>query len=95
MIDNMATHLEEVQVFMTKISPNIVCVAQEWDNRIDCFVKLPDGRAVGEMIPLASATSDYLAGVGDRLLRRLAGEKGFTNNEVTGGRPIVRRGSTP
>ena len=50
------------------------CTAQEWDNRIDCQVKLPNGTIVGEMVELNSLTIERLRETAIRLRYRHAGE---------------------
>jgi hypothetical protein len=41
---------ERAEHILGAVAPGARCVAQEWDNRIDCLIRLPDGRVVGEMV---------------------------------------------
>ena len=60
------------EALLSSLFPGTFCVAQEWDDRIDCFIRLPDGRSVGEMVRLADFTEDRLRETAERL--RLRGE---------------------
>ena len=69
------------------------CTVQEWDNRLDCCVRRPDGRLIGEMVPLATLTSAVIRAVGERLNRHMQDESFELHNELTP--PIlISRGST-
>ncbi len=50
------------------------CTVQEWDDRIDCCIKLDDGRIVGEMVPLLGLSGRVLRETGERLKQRKLGE---------------------
>jgi hypothetical protein len=50
------------------------CVAQDWDNRLDCSVQLPDGSIVGERVGLRGMTADRLNETAIRLGRYRAGD---------------------
>lgn len=63
----------QAQELLARVVPGAVCVAQEWDGRIDCLLGLPDGTVAGEMLALADLTEDRLREVGERLRRRAAG----------------------
>ena len=62
----------QVEKLLGKIAPGAICVAQEWDCRIDCIVTLSDGTVVGEMISLTELTESSIRATGERL--RLLGE---------------------
>ncbi len=47
---------EQAERILASVVPDAQCVAQEWDNRIDCIVRLQDGTIAGEMVSLAEAT---------------------------------------
>jgi len=57
------------------------CDAQEFDNRIDCFV-VHNGRVIGEMITLPEITEQRIRETADRLRRRVAGESVALVNEL-------------
>src|SRR4051812_5994469 len=67
----LAAKAEEL---LRSIVPDAFCTAQEWDNRLDCAVKLPNARIVGEMISVDELTSERLGQTADRLRRKFAGE---------------------
>jgi len=58
------------------------CIVQEWDNRIDCCIKLDNGRIVGEMVPLATLDSNVIRAVGERLKLRKHNESSELRNEL-------------
>jgi hypothetical protein len=58
------------------------CIAQEWDNRIDCIMRLSDGSIVGEMVSLREATASRINEAGERLRRRNAGIQVALKNEL-------------
>jgi hypothetical protein len=60
------------QEILAEFAPGISCIPQEWDGRVDCLVRLSDGRTIGEMIRLADLTDERLRETGERL--RLARE---------------------
>ena len=59
---------------LVAIIPEAFCTAQEWDNRLDCVVRLADGATVGEMIRIGELTTEWLEETAERLRRRRAGE---------------------
>ena len=59
---------------LVAIVPQAFCTAQEWDNRLDCSVRLADGRIVGEMIRVDELTTERLEETAERLGRKHAGE---------------------
>ena len=63
--------------------PSAVCIAQEWDERIDCFVRMPDGSLVGEMIPIAELTNARVLATGERLKKRFNGSLEPLLNEIS------------
>ena len=65
---------EEVDSILADVSASSYCVAQAWDHRVDCHVRLPDGTVVGEMISLKDLTEDRLRQTGNRLRRKAAGD---------------------
>jgi hypothetical protein len=65
-----------------------VCIAQGWDNRIDCLLRQPDGTIItGEVIPLREATAIRIREAGERLQKRQAGINVVLKNEL---RPPIR-----
>jgi hypothetical protein len=60
---------------VSSVVPEAWCTAQEWDNRVDCSVKLRNGMIVGEMISLRELSRERLCETADRLRRKLAGEE--------------------
>jgi hypothetical protein len=69
-IEEIAADAEKL---LSRIAPGAVCVPQEWDNRIDCILELPDGSVVGEMVPLSQLTEKRVRQSGDRLRKRREG----------------------
>ncbi len=63
---------ERAALILSSIIPDAHCVAQEWDNRIDCFI-VSDGKVIGEMILLAEITETRIRETADRLRRRREG----------------------
>ena len=69
------------------------CTVQDWDHRIDCCVRLPDGQVIGEMVPLATLTPAVIRIAGERLNRHMQDRSFDLHNELTP--PIlISRGST-
>jgi hypothetical protein len=64
---------EQAERIVTSIAPDAWCQAQEWDNRIDCGIKLPDGKVVAEMIGRKEATEARFKAAAERLLKRQLG----------------------
>ena len=60
----------EAEKLLSHVAPGAVCVPQEWDNRIDGLLKLPDGRVVGEMVAVSELTENRIRQAGERLRRR-------------------------
>jgi hypothetical protein len=58
------------------------CAVQDWDHRIDCCIRLGDGRTVGEMVPLSTLDGQVLRAVGERLRRRKQDEGFEFRNEL-------------
>ena len=67
---------------ITKIAPGAFCQQQEWDNRVDCAIKLPSGAVVGEMISLRKLSIKRLEDTADRLRRRLVDEHVLLVDEI-------------
>ena len=65
---------EQVDSILTQVAANSFCIAQEWDHRVDCLVRLPDGKIAGEMVSLKDLTEERLRQTGERLRRRAAGD---------------------
>ncbi|MGA8498971.1 MAG: hypothetical protein WB764_26045 [Xanthobacteraceae bacterium] len=64
---------EQAQRLLASEAPDAWCQAQEWDSRIDCEIKLPDGSVVGEMVLLSEATEARIRAAGERLMKRKMG----------------------
>jgi len=64
---------EQAQKIVNAIAHDIWCQAQEWDDRIDCMAKLPDGSVIGEMIARTKATETRFKEAAERLLKRRQG----------------------
>ena len=79
----------EAEKLLSSIVPGGMCVAQDWDQRIDCLVKLPDGSLVGEMIGVKELTERRIRATGERLKKRVEGIDVPLVNEVRGPRRIV------
>ena len=73
---------KKAERLVSSIAPGAYCTAQEWDRRIDCKIKLGDGRVVGEKVGLSEVTEQRLMETGDRLRRRAAGESVPLVNEL-------------
>ena len=73
---------EQAEQIVTAIAPDAWCQAQEWDNRIDCGIKLPDGKVVAEMIGLTEATEARFKAAAERLLNRQQGIDVPLQNEL-------------
>jgi hypothetical protein len=63
----------DAEKLLTATIPEAACVPQEWDNRIDCIISLPDGSVVGEMIRLSDLSKERLKATAERLRMRLKG----------------------
>jgi hypothetical protein len=85
-IDEISDQAEKI---LAAIVPGAWCQAQEWDNRIDCGVKQPDGSVATEMIALEEATVTRIKASGERLLQRQRGIHVPLQNELP--RPILIR----
>jgi hypothetical protein len=73
---------EQAQKIVNMIASDIWCQAQEWDDRIDCMIKLPDGSLTGEMIGLTEATEARFREAAERLLKRQQGIDVPLHNEL-------------
>jgi hypothetical protein len=89
MLARLGSTVEEAaqcaEAILTSIVPDAHCVAQEWDNRIDCFIVL-DGVVIGEMIAHRDITERRIRETADRLRKRQAGEAVPLVNELR--RPV-------
>jgi hypothetical protein len=63
-----------VECTLHPILPELFCIPQEWDDRIDCLVRLQTGEVVGEMLSLAEVRDTEIINIADRLRRVLNGE---------------------
>ena len=73
----------QAERILASVAPGAWCQAQEWDGRIDCGIKLPDGGAVAERILLRDATDQRIKEAGERLLKRQKGIAVVLQNELT------------
>ena len=78
-IDEIAEKAERI---LATVAPDAWCQAQEWDSRIDCGIKLPDGSVVAEMIVLREATETRIREAGERLQKRQMGIAVALHNEL-------------
>jgi hypothetical protein len=69
-IEEIAAKAERI---LTEVTPGAWCQAQEWDNRIDCGVKEPNGSIAVEMISLGEATETRIRATAERLSERQKG----------------------
>jgi hypothetical protein len=74
---------------LLEIVPNAYCIPQEWDHRLDCLVRLPDGTAIGEMIDLSELTEERIIETGRRLRNRAEGGSEPLIQEIHSPRRIV------
>lgn len=58
---------KRAEMLLRAIVPDAMCIPQEWDSRIDCLVRLPDGSVVGEMVRLGDISESRLKEAGERL----------------------------
>jgi len=64
---------ERAERILSAVAAGAYCVPQEWDRRIDCVIKLPNGSVVGEMISLDNADEKRIREAGERLRQRWLG----------------------
>ena len=81
------------EALLKSVAPDAFCTAQEWDNRIDCEVRQPDGSFVAEMIGLKEVNVDRILEAAARLRQRSLGEEVVLVNERAP--PIYLGGSLP
>lgn len=81
------------ETLLKSVAQDAFCTAQEWDNRIDCEVRQPDGSFVAEMIGLEEVNADRILKAAARLRRRSLGEKTVLVNER--GCPVYLGGPLP
>jgi hypothetical protein len=72
----------ETEKAMSVLLPEIICVAQEWDERIDCMVRLSDGSIVGEMIFVKDLCEDSIRNTASRLKQKITGESVSLIHEI-------------
>jgi hypothetical protein len=80
---------EQAERILTAIVEDAYCAPQEWDNRIDCLIRLKDGRVIGEMIGLDDAEEKRIQEAGERLKQRSLGLDIALVNEL---RPPIQIG---
>jgi hypothetical protein len=73
---------EQAERILASIALDTWCVTQEWDDRIDCGIKMPDGSIAAEMILLRDATEERIREAGERLLKRQQGIAVVLRNEL-------------
>jgi hypothetical protein len=78
---------KQAEKLLGAIAPGALCVAQEWDARVDCILKLPDGTVVGEMVAATDLTESRVRDAGERLRQRAEGKAVPLVNEL---RPPIR-----
>lgn len=86
MTDGGATDIHELardaEVVLAALLPGAVCIAQEWDGRIDCLLRTDDGRVIGEMVPLEEISVARIRATGARLACRLSDPAATLVNEI-------------
>jgi hypothetical protein len=82
---------EQARRILALIDAGVWCVAQEWDNRIDCLIKLPSGDVIGEMITLDQVSEKRIREAGKRLRQRSLGIDVPLVNELRLPVAIVKR----
>jgi hypothetical protein len=60
---------EQAKQIVAAIAPDAWCEVQDWDDRIDCMILLPDGSMIGEMVGLSEATALRFREAAERLLK--------------------------
>jgi hypothetical protein len=63
----------EAEKLLSSIAAGARRVPQQWDQRVDCVLNLPDGSVIGEMVPLNELTERRVVATGERLLKRAQG----------------------
>ena len=79
---NLEDAAAQAEAILSAIAPGAVCVAQEWDNRVDCVIRLPDGTVVGEMVSAGDLSEARIRATGERLRQRAAGQDVPLVNEL-------------
>lgn len=86
MADGGATSIEELardaEAALAALLPGAVCIAQEWDGRIDCLFRTDDGRVIGEMVPVEEISVARIRATGARLACRLSDPSAVLVNEI-------------
>jgi len=72
----------DAEKVLSQVAPGAVCVAQEWDDRVDCLIKLADGSVVGEWVTVSQLTEARVREVGKRLRLRSEGIEVPLVNEI-------------
>ena len=78
----IAERASQAECLLVQVAPGAACVPQEWDNRVDCVLKLADGTVVGEMVPLSDLTDSRIRETGERLRQRAEGDDVPLLNEL-------------
>lgn len=78
---------KKAERLISSIAAGAFCTAQEWDHRLDCAIKLADGRVVGEMVALCEVNEQRLRETAERLRKRAEGGDVPLVNEL---RPPIR-----
>jgi hypothetical protein len=86
-IEEVAARAEQ---WLNMMAAGAVCIAQDWDNRIDCLIRLPDGTVVGEMVALEEVTESRIRATGERLAKRSLGLDVALVDELRPPIPIVK-----
>jgi hypothetical protein len=73
--ENVDCAAAQAERLLVDIAPGAFCTAQEWDERIDCFLRLPDGTLIGEMILVEELTESRVRETGWRLQQWAEGRK--------------------
>jgi hypothetical protein len=73
---------KQAETILVAVAPDAWCQAQEWDNRIDCCIKLSDGKVIGEMVSLTRVTEARIRQAGERLQKRKSGIEVTLHNEL-------------
>ena len=81
---------EKAEAILKTVAPTAYAAAQEWDDRIDCLIRLPDGSVVGEMVSLGEATEGRIREAGERIQKKFLGISVLLRDELWAPIRIVR-----
>ncbi|MFL6725545.1 MAG: hypothetical protein ACJ8FS_03395 [Sphingomicrobium sp.] len=79
---NLEDAAAQAEKLLRTIVAGAVCVAQVWDDRVDCVLRLSDGTLVGEMVSAGELTVSRIRATGERLRQRAHGVNVPLVNEV-------------